>query len=129
MHFTRTRSVDPQWTNFENRLDNLASKVHLLERLEKLQSESYMYFETDKEEKIFKAGPRGFELVKSAEKEVKEDTSQQVQKSPDALQYLNEMISELSAVEDAEALLSGDPKVVKKEDGTIDLFESSKIST
>jgi TolA-binding protein len=127
----RGRSVNPQWIDLESRLDDLASRARLLEQLERLQSQNYIYSESEKEEKIFKFGPKGFEIVKCSQKEEKRETERLVKErdSVDPLRYLNELISELSAVEDAEALLSGNPKATKKEDGTTDLLRSSEVST
>jgi hypothetical protein len=125
MKLPRQKSATSEWANLEDRLDSLVSKAYLIDHLEKLQSNSFMYRETANEEKIFRAGARGFELVKTV---VKEHDRQGSVTKVDPLKYLNETILELSAVEDAEALLTGSPKAVKKEDGTVPLLESIEPS-
>ena len=125
MRLPRQKSATSEWANLEDRLDSLVSKACLIDQLERLQSNSFMYCETANEEKIFRAGPRGFELMKTV---VKESDKKGGVTNVDPLKYLNETILELSAVEDAEALLTGSPKAVKKEDGTVPLLESSEPS-
>jgi thioredoxin-like negative regulator of GroEL len=124
MTLFRQKSANAEWADLERKFDILASKAELMDRLEKLQSGAFVYCESATQEKIFRAGPRGFELVKTMKKELQTAEQNEI----DPLKYLNETILELSAVEDAQALLTQSPRAVKKEDGAVSLIESSETS-
>jgi hypothetical protein len=113
--------TNSEWAPLESRIDFLLDKANRLKHSQELPN-TYMYRETEKAQKIFRAGPGGFELVRTLEK----TDEKEIAHSLDPMKYLTETILELSAVEDAQAILSGVPKAMKKEDGTVSLIESGE---
>ncbi len=114
-----------EWAGLENRLDRLVDKAYQINQLESAKPNCYMYRESENELKIFKATPAGFQLVESIAKGMEEE-EQEVQSKVDPLKYLTETVLELSAVEDAQEILSGLKKATKKEDGALSLIESNE---